>query len=100
MTNQEAIKELEWVKERGFVADKGIIGTDRIVEAVGIAIEALEKQISKKPVIKIHDNRIPSEQNQPYCPNCDEYLGWLGWQGYEEKYCDNCGQAIDWSEVE
>lgn len=42
MTNQEAIKELVWVKKRGFVADKGIIGTDRIVKACNMAIEALE----------------------------------------------------------
>lgn len=48
MTNEEAIHELEWVKERGFVADKGIIGTDRIVEAVSMAIEALEKSVKYK----------------------------------------------------
>lgn len=44
MTNEEANKELEWVKERGFVADVGIIGTDRIVESIQMAIEAIKKQ--------------------------------------------------------
>lgn len=59
-------------------------------------IEALEKQIPKKPRITIHNG---------YCPNCKNAFGkkyvedaviYPHWKGY----CPICGQAIDWDEVE
>lgn len=50
-------------------------------------IDALEKQIPKKPNI---------ETTKPYfiayCCNCGHKL-------IPSKYCDHCGQAIDWSEL-
>lgn len=93
MTNQEAIKELEWVKERGFVADKGIIGTDRIGEAVRMAIKALDKQIPKKPIEVItSDNKFERD----VCGNCEHIYG--VYQYYD--FCPYCGNRIDWSEVE
>lgn len=57
---------------------------------------ALEKQIPKKPTLKKHTNRVPDEQDEYYCPNCDEWFAWH----WKFKYCACCGQAIDWSEVE
>lgn len=51
------------------------------------AIEALEKQIPKKP----HKNY--EKLNVKWC-ECGCYLGELK---NEQKYCKNCGQAIDWS---
>lgn len=55
-------------------------------EAFQIAIQALEKQIPKKPKEKdcIGFNTLA-------CPECKMAL-----YSYEP-YCDNCGQAIDWS---
>lgn len=86
MTNEQLIARTKALRSQ---SDKewheyldGVIGT-------------LEKQIPKKPTIKIHDNRVPHEQEQPYCPNCDE---WIGWQGCDMKHCDNCGQALDWGD--
>lgn len=71
-----------------------------------MGIQALEKQIPKKPV---HDgcydkNGIWHEWNgidgKPYelCPNCLTNL--CCEMPYEKKpnFCDNCGQRLDWSE--
>ena len=55
-----------------------------------LAIEALEKQIPKKP-LHMHKNY--------YCPICKED-GWMLWDDAipndMDKYCGICGQAIDW----
>ena len=54
------------------------------------AIEALEKQIPKKP-LHMHKNY--------YCPICKED-GWILWDDAipndMDKYCGKCGQAISW----
>lgn len=56
--------------------------------AYGVAIEALEKRIPKK--FYRHEN------DYCVCPNCDCQLTWH----WFENYCEHCGQAISWSEVE
>ena len=62
-----------------------------VEEAVDVAIDALEKQIPKKP-LHMHKNY--------YCPVCKED-GWILWDDAipndMDKYCGKCGQAIDWS---
>lgn len=61
------------------------------------AIYALEKQIPKKPILKEYGFFGP----YPFCSCCDNALintrndSW-----HKEKFCPNCGQKIDWSEVE
>ena len=61
-----------------------------------VCVEALEKQIPKKPEI--------IEGKMWVCPNCNNNLLWL-YEKYPEKktelnkglpFCLNCGQAIDW----
>ena len=74
-------------------------------EAFEVAIEALEKQIPKKPV---------EVRNEIVCPTCKTLVGSspccrndLGVSDddifiYElsmPKYCSNCGCVLDWSEV-
>lgn len=55
--------------------------------ALQIAIEAIEKQIPKKPDL---DGGV-------YCPCCLREFK----SHYDEtRYCPNCGQALDWSDVE
>lgn len=60
-------------------------------KALTMAIEALEKQIPKKPIHK-HKNY--------YCPICKED-GWVLWDDAEpndfDNFCGKCGQALDWS---
>ena len=59
------------------------------IEAMEIAINALEKQITKKP-----KERDCIGFNTLVCPVCKEALYLY------EPYCDNCGHAIDWSDEE
>lgn len=114
MTNQEAIEtikiaiaEVEW----NYPMDYSI--------AFDMAITALEKQIPKKPILKdgkslIHYNKgdepheLKLEKWQDWvCPEC----GWFVGQRYnasqsrhhdqrKSNFCNECGQAIDWSEEE
>ena len=62
-------------------------------EAFCKAIDALEKQIPKKP-LHMHKNY--------YCPICKED-GWMLWDDAipndMDNYCGKCGQAIDWSDI-
>ena len=65
-------------------------------EALKMAIEALEKQISKKPKITIYN---------AFCPNCDYSFGAeVAMDAIKRPYwhrnCPVCGQTIDWSEEE
>ena len=82
MTPQEAINCLrEWYKR-----DKtGDIDSGACV----VAFEALEKQIPKA-INEVHVDEY-------YCPACGVenncYQGIV-----EDKFCPNCGQALDWSE--
>lgn len=47
--------------------------------------KALDKQISKKPVISVYD--------VAFCPICNGSL----WQNKDESnYCFRCGQKIEW----
>ena len=61
--------------------------------------EALEKQIPKKPIL---DTIFPSGIKWFRCPICNQKIvsrldgEWIA--GRPQKYCDNCGQALDWSE--
>lgn len=89
MTNEEAI---EYITER-YVTMSMCLTLDECRKhnkAISMAIEALEKQIPKKP-LHMHKNY--------YCPICKED-GWMLWDDAVpndmDKYCGICGQAIDW----
>ena len=88
MTASEAIKELHEIRPRG-----GIIPQKR-AEALDVAIQALEKQIPKKPVKS--ENQVVRYANTYYCPICN-----LGITGTNiAKWCYHCGQKLDWSDEE
>lgn len=62
----------------------------KYAEAFEVAIEALEKQVPKKPL------KNPKEfygRNLYSCPACN-YGYFLG----GNKFCYHCGQKFDWSE--
>ena len=92
MTPKEAIKILEIAKaevEWNYPLDYAI--------AIDTAIEALEKQIPKKPIIKPWSPAI--------CPSCGEELSISLGDGYYSHriiltHCPNleCLQQLDWSE--
>ena len=71
---QEAIKYIvKYVKEHDTISD----------DVKDIAIEALEKQIPKKPI---------KWDSEYICPECSADL----YIENEEDYCTDCGQALDW----
>lgn len=83
MTYEEAIKQLNSVDIYHF---------DKYTKyAIDLAIEALDKQILKKPIEKYTDY---DGTEAGLCPFCNE--------GVDEKmnFCSYCGQAIDWSDDE
>ena len=75
-------------------------------EALGLAIQALEKQIPKKP---IRDGCFDSEgmwhewngvNGRPYdlCPNCNTNLCCEMPCDSKPNYCSKCGCRLDWSD--
>ena len=94
MTESEAIKELHKIRPRG-----GIIPQKR-AEALDIAIQALEKQIPKKPIMKKYFEDL--EDEYLCCPTCGEILTDRIPADNKTFYfhCMNCGQKFDWSDEE
>lgn len=86
MTNEEAINLIDNLK--GMIEDNQNNDYDG---AFKLAIEALEKQIPKKPNIVI--NKIKYYN----CGSCGSNVRFEDEYRYLH-YCGICGQAIDWSE--
>lgn len=82
MTIQEAISCLE--------SDKEYHKNHNICDGkeIDAAIEALEKQIPKKPIM-IKD----VAETYYICPECE-------WEvdKFDDNYCSDCGQKLDWEE--
>lgn len=70
-------------------------------EALDMAIEALEKQIPKEPIVLLKDEDGYAYQFEHYlCPDCKNIFAQRP-QGskaplYTPKYCHDCGQALKW----
>lgn len=94
MTNEEAISILD---ELG-----GTCSNDIIYVACHMAIEALEKQIPKKPrkqVISVY----ASKATEVLCPVCNKSIcTWITLDSHSKKkpFCPNCSQALDWGAEE
>lgn len=91
ITPEEAIRPLKELSARKKMADQcdqASASDIRLYHALDTAIEALEKQIPKKP--------ITEENGVRRCPHCGDRLTFadivLGF-----KHCNKCGQAIDWN---
>ena len=85
MTEQQAIKILK--EEKSWESD------DRKINAFIMGIEALEKQIPKKPINQKysffpHSNLLKSKYGE--CPICNTVQA-------DDEYCQHCGQKLDWS---
>ena len=94
MTESEATKELHKIRPRG-----GIIPQNR-ADALDVAIQALEKQIPKKPIMKQYFEDL--EDEYLCCPTCGEILTDRIPADNKTFYfhCMNCGQKFDWSDEE
>ena len=89
MTYEEAIEILQ--EERDYAQFP-----QYVKEAIKIATSAIEKQIPKKP--------INVEKHYYECPCCKQDLGVSDddifvYENPIKKYCNNCGQALDWSDT-
>lgn len=74
-----------------------------IEEALDLVENCVSKQIPKKPNYKYEQtgNEISSIIRFPVCPSCDSISNGEQYAaGFNEKYCLNCGQALDWSDTE
>lgn len=69
------------------------------IDAIKMCVEALEKQIPKKPTYKEETSIVFGKHKAPYCPCCGDSWNFNEF-GESMKYCWECGQAIDWSEEE
>ena len=94
MTESEAIKELHEIRPIG-----GIIPQKR-AEAIDMAINALEKQIPKKPILKQYFDDM--EEEYLCCPTCGEILTDRIPLDNKDFYfhCLNCGQKLNWESDE
>lgn len=81
MTYEEAIKILTELKPIP------VDGFKIIAKAYDLAIEALEKQIPKKP----RETRCAL-----MCASCGHKITEKGCKKLNRNYCKKCGQAIDW----
>lgn len=99
MTEQEAIEEL---KERYLTMSMcgNVDECKKNNQATSMAIAALEKQISKKPIFEIGSG---VDHLKRYTCECGQGIVTRHNKGAVVKddvpnYCPNCGQALDWSE--
>lgn len=101
MTYKEAHKFLE-IKQREMTLKRHLYN-EQAIEINGLAIEALEKQIPKKPIqanyiVKVNGVDTLLDENEfTKCPSCT-YKDTEVKHG--QKYCRICGQALDWSDTE
>ena len=90
MTESEAIEKLKNMRLYMQIEDENndCKFTEDDYKANEMAIQALEKQIPKKP-------DFTEDKEFALCPCCNG-KGLLN----KQKYCDNCGQKLDWSDEE
>ena len=103
MTNEEALKMFKDIiiaeidrlphhydMEVDDVVYDDISSVDELLQLNKIVSKALKKQIPKKPIYG--DANIT-------CPNCGDVL--LGFYNvFKICYCSECGQRLDWEELE
>ena len=86
MTYEEAIKHFKSLQKRYTKEHNG-----RMCEKVNLALEALEKQVPKKPIIRKTEDYFGYVE-YIICPNCEKVDF-----GYERPcFCHHCGQALNW----
>ena len=91
MTPQEAIEIItNAIQTENMTAEQD--------KALAIVQKATDKQIAKKP---IEDTANLTDFKTFHCPICNKRIvsrldgEWIA--GRPQKYCEDCGQALDWS---
>ena len=95
-TKEVAIKVAKGIDNTIFMTIKKIATENGIEKEVVLnetaIVNALKKQIPMKPTAMV--DRYPEGQYE--CSACR--CGLIANNKWKQKYCPNCGQAIDWSE--
>lgn len=92
MTENEAIEELQRIRPYVEIVPQR-------AEALDVAIKALEKQIPRQPIPIDYEKYIDVIDNARFlrgaywCPNCKHVVK-------SGSFCKDCGQKLDWSDVE
>lgn len=98
----EAEEAKKYILQNWFDGDEAPYGVDGNAEtmAMKVAVEALEKQIPKKPLKEVTENVFRGYSYIGYiCPACKSFITDCCEENYFN-HCDACGQAIDWSDEE
>ena len=102
MTESEAIEKLKNMRLFMQIEDESndCKFTEDDYKANEMAIQALEKQIPKKPIMKQYFEDL--EDEYLCCPTCGEILTERIPADNKTFYfhCMNCGQKFDWSDEE
>lgn len=97
MTENEAIEIIKRTPLMRYIADRNPKG--ELGEALEMAVEALEKQIPKKPIYSDYDDN-GLDEIIPYkaaCPICGHEFEFGTWNDEDSHHCV-CGQRLDWGE--
>lgn len=97
MTYQEAntlVDDFSFVYKGKSIPKEALIGCREVIH------KALEKQIPKK----LKTIKVGLSGSVLLCPSCENEMAMICdsvWQKgrYKQKYCDNCGQALDWNDL-
>lgn len=100
MTENEAIKNIKDILDECTESEESVCYvTDVDAPALEMAINALEKQIPKKPTYE-GDGYAPDGMfiwGEWICPCCGRRYE-VDYDDYD--YCPDCGQKLDWSNEE
>lgn len=83
MDEREAIERIKVHNQIHF--EKEYPKAIKITKALDMAVDALEKQIAKKPIRKYGNYN---------CPICDKST--MSVSARKKDWCDFCGQKLDW----
>ena len=107
MTESEAIKKLKDILTECTESEEAVCYVTNVdAPALETAINALEKQIARKPN-KAIDRSWGIQNEVNVCPVCDCYLTSVHFISIDENevkgtnkvsYCETCGQKIDYNE--
>ena len=93
MSRMDRKEAIEHIKRHMVAHQIGEYPHIKLGEALSLAIEALDKQIPKKPIFEREQTSPFGVDDVPYCPNCRCDLP-------EVSYCEKCGQRLLWEAEE
>ena len=78
--------------------------TEEAIKTIQVAIAEVEWEyplnysIAFKTAVESLEKQIPKKVTKSVCPSCNRIFLFRHGEKRKGDYCDNCGQALDWSE--